>query len=137
MHLRLIETQVEDRPSHLRATIKRSGPTTSQRHSSFSRTQPELFAIATNEPVWSRYSITTREMCHILCIKYTCECQKDGQFVQCEERQGTNVKCHSIPKIIDKFSTHYCSAHLVKAGTQKICYERNPRPRDNKTQTEH
>lgn len=37
---------------------------------------------------------------------------KETEFVQCAERQGTNVKCDPVTKDLAKESTNYCS--LVK-----------------------
>ncbi|EGY20906.1 uncharacterized protein VDAG_02430 [Verticillium dahliae VdLs.17] len=36
------------------------------------------------------------------------------EFIQCPERQGSNVKCHPVNKTWGKDSTHYCSRHMVK-----------------------
>lgn len=46
-------------------------------------------------------------------IKYTCGCEKDGEFVQCLARQGTNVKCKPVIKVQGRISTNYCRTHLV------------------------
>ena len=53
-------------------------------------------------------------MCTSRYIKYTCGCKKEMEFVQCEERQGTNVKCDPAQKRQGKESTNYCPRHLVK-----------------------
>lgn len=36
------------------------------------------------------------------------------EFVQCVERQGSNVKCHPGTKKWEKNVTNYCSRQLVK-----------------------
>jgi len=53
-------------------------------------------------------------MCESKCITYTCGCTKEMEFVQCQERRGTIVKCHPATKTPDKVSTNYCPGHLVK-----------------------
>jgi hypothetical protein len=55
-----------------------------------------------------------QEMCTIKYIKYTCGCKKEMEFVQCPDRQGTNVKCSRSSWELGKTSTNYCSKHLVK-----------------------
>ncbi|KAE8340633.1 hypothetical protein BDV24DRAFT_133537 [Aspergillus arachidicola] len=53
-------------------------------------------------------------MCTTYYIQYTCGCRREWEFVQCDERQGTNVRCHPILKRWGKDSTNYCKNHLVK-----------------------
>lgn len=53
-------------------------------------------------------------MCTSWVITYTCGCQRDLEFEQCAERQGTNVKCSPIIKDRRKTSANHCSQHLVK-----------------------
>ncbi|KAL2173547.1 uncharacterized protein P884DRAFT_264901 [Thermothelomyces heterothallicus CBS 202.75] len=53
-------------------------------------------------------------MCTSKFIKYTCGCKKEMEFVQCAERQGTNVKCDPVRKEWARDSANYCSRHLVK-----------------------
>ena len=53
-------------------------------------------------------------MCKTRYIRYTCDCMKEMEFIQCPARQGTNVKCHPITKELGRNSTNYCSRHLVK-----------------------
>ncbi|KAK0639005.1 hypothetical protein B0T16DRAFT_311300, partial [Cercophora newfieldiana] len=36
------------------------------------------------------------------------------EFIQCPDRQGTNVKYSAVRKEWGKDSTNYCSRHLVK-----------------------
>ncbi|KAH7376416.1 hypothetical protein B0T11DRAFT_272294 [Plectosphaerella cucumerina] len=57
-------------------------------------------------------------MCTSKYILYSCGCKKETEFVQCEERQGTNIKCEKIDKAWEKDSPHYCSGHLVKPGSR-------------------
>ncbi|SCV58699.1 uncharacterized protein FFB14_15787 [Fusarium fujikuroi] len=54
-------------------------------------------------------------MCTWLMIKYTCDCVKPMEFVQCEYAiaSGQNIKCKPISKQLGKFSTNYCPGHLV------------------------
>lgn len=40
------------------------------------------------------------------------------EFEQCDERRGTNVKCHPIRKVFGKNSNNYCSRHLVKPDAE-------------------
>ncbi|KAK8211803.1 hypothetical protein IWZ01DRAFT_246825 [Phyllosticta capitalensis] len=58
-------------------------------------------------------------MCTSKLIKYTCGCQKEMEFVQCAQRQGTNVKCDPITPQLEKNSTHYCPKHLVEEAPLK------------------
>ncbi|KAI0838873.1 hypothetical protein F5Y06DRAFT_34172 [Hypoxylon sp. FL0890] len=53
-------------------------------------------------------------MCKSRYIMYTCGCRKEMEFIQCPERQGTNVKCNRVIKEWGRDSTNYCSRHLVK-----------------------
>jgi len=52
-------------------------------------------------------------MCHWDMIKYTCECVKYMGLFQCAARQGTNVECKPIRKVLRRQSTNYCPGHLV------------------------
>ncbi|RKK94193.1 hypothetical protein BFJ68_g3177 [Fusarium oxysporum] len=58
---------------------------------------------------------TASTMCTCLMIKYTCECVKPMEFVQCEYAiaSGQNIKCRPITKQLGKFFTSYCPGHLV------------------------
>ena len=40
------------------------------------------------------------------------------EFEQCDERRGTNVRCHPIRKVFGKNSENYRSRHLVKPDAQ-------------------
>lgn len=53
-------------------------------------------------------------MCTSHFIQYTCGCKKEMEFVQCEGRQNSNVKCHPVEKKFSKEAPNYCSDHLVK-----------------------
>lgn len=46
-------------------------------------------------------------------VKYTCGCKQESEFKQCDERQGTNVKCDPIKKVLVGSVQHYCRKHLV------------------------
>ncbi|KAI9810374.1 MAG: hypothetical protein M1832_001355 [Thelocarpon impressellum] len=46
-------------------------------------------------------------------IKYMCGCEKEMEFIQCNERKDTNVKCKPVQKILMKQSVNYCARHLV------------------------
>ena len=61
----------------------------------------------------ARPNCVSHEMCTSKYIKYTCGCEKEMEFIQCPERQGTNVKCKPIAKVYSKDSTNYCSGHLI------------------------
>jgi hypothetical protein len=52
-------------------------------------------------------------MCHRDMIKYTCGCVKEMEFFQCAERQGTNVKCMPVEKVLKREAANYCPNHLV------------------------
>lgn len=58
-------------------------------------------------------------MCTSFYIQYTCGCRKEMEFVQCAERQGTNVKCKPVRKEPGKDSTNYCRGHLVNPDAPK------------------
>ncbi|KAF1359208.1 hypothetical protein EJ07DRAFT_120739 [Lizonia empirigonia] len=47
------------------------------------------------------------------------------EFVQCEGRQGTNVKCQPVEKRFGKDSANYCSKHLVKPDAPVKYYDQN------------
>ena len=57
-------------------------------------------------------------MCTSKLIRYTCGCEKEMEFVQCEERQGTNVRCNRTKKEKAKDAANFCSKHLV--GVQDV-----------------
>ena len=61
-------------------------------------------------------------MCKSKFIKYTCGCKKEMEFVQCEERRGTNVRCNPVRKEWGKDSANYCRVHLVKPDAPKKYY---------------
>lgn len=58
-------------------------------------------------------------MCTSLFIKYACGCKKEMEFVQCDERRGTNVRCQPFRKEWGKDSANYCRGHLVKPDAPK------------------
>lgn len=58
-------------------------------------------------------------MCHAVIMEYTCGCSKQMKFIQCEERAGTNAKCHSVEKRRNDKLDHYCSTHLVRESAKK------------------
>ncbi len=51
---------------------------------------------------------------------YTCGCKKLEEFRQCEERQGTNVKCTPVKMTKVQDSVHMCSKHMVKEGKDEM-----------------
>lgn len=53
-------------------------------------------------------------MCVFKFIKYTCGCKKEMEFIQCRDRQGTNVRCNRVVRECGKDSTNSCLTHLVK-----------------------
>ncbi|KAL7943543.1 hypothetical protein V8C42DRAFT_329369, partial [Trichoderma barbatum] len=53
-------------------------------------------------------------MCTTKYIKYTCGCKTEMEFIQCPQRQGTNVRCRPIIREWGKDSANYCSRHLVE-----------------------
>ena len=69
-------------------------------------------------------------MCTSIYIKYTCNCEKEMEFVQCAERQGTNVRCARATRQQGKFSANYCRAHLVKPNAPVKYYDQNGQPQN-------
>ncbi|KAK0732981.1 hypothetical protein B0T26DRAFT_682522 [Lasiosphaeria miniovina] len=67
-------------------------------------------------------------MCTSYYIKYTCQC-KEMEFVQCEERQGTNVRCTPVTKRHRKDAQNFCESHLVYSNTPRT-YITEPKPQD-------
>jgi hypothetical protein len=57
-------------------------------------------------------------------IKYTCECIKKSEFVQCQRAKdtGANIKCKPVTKRVDRISTNYCEGHLVYPTAKKITF---------------
>ncbi|KAG1896482.1 uncharacterized protein F5891DRAFT_1054111 [Suillus fuscotomentosus] len=53
-------------------------------------------------------------MCTMFYTPHACGCQKDSKFVQCEARQGTNVRCSSYARQPLSQAGNYCENHLVK-----------------------
>lgn len=64
-------------------------------------------------------------MCQSKYIEYTCGCKREMEFIQCPERQGTNVRCHPFCKISGWDSTNYCLRHLVKPDATVRYYDQN------------
>ncbi|KAI1735777.1 hypothetical protein F4680DRAFT_297656 [Xylaria scruposa] len=60
----------------------------------------------------------SQEMCTSKFIKYTCNCKKEMEFIQCDERRGTNTKCSPPNKEWEKDADNYCPRHLVKRDAQ-------------------
>ena len=54
-------------------------------------------------------------MCTMFWVQYSCGCKRDTEFVQCQERSGTNVRCEMIQKKWSKNVDNYCRQHLVSA----------------------
>ncbi|KAH7054337.1 hypothetical protein B0J12DRAFT_450414 [Macrophomina phaseolina] len=44
-------------------------------------------------------------MCTSKFVKYTCGCKKEMEFIQCEARRGSNVKCDPVEKAWGKDSS--------------------------------
>ncbi|KAK3375593.1 hypothetical protein B0T24DRAFT_616618 [Lasiosphaeria ovina] len=51
------------------------------------------------------------------------------EFVQCEERQGTNVRCTPITKRHRKDAQNFCESHLVYSNAPRTCITK-PKPQD-------
>ncbi|BCS00012.1 uncharacterized protein AKAW2_50353A [Aspergillus luchuensis] len=66
-----------------------------------------------------KFRITVNAMCTSYYIQYTRGCRKEMEFVQCDGRQGSNVKCKPIKKELGKNSTNYCKGHLVNPDAPK------------------
>ncbi|KAL4891354.1 hypothetical protein BDV59DRAFT_182301 [Aspergillus ambiguus] len=59
-------------------------------------------------------------MCTQYYRMYTCGCRKTEEFKQCEERQGTNVKCSPVKWEPLDPSVHMCARHMVKPGKDEM-----------------
>lgn len=59
-------------------------------------------------------------MCLQYYVTYTCGCQKNLRFIQCEERRQTNVKCHPVRRVEEEAAEHMCSKHMVRPGTDEM-----------------
>lgn len=57
-------------------------------------------------------------------IKYTCECIKKPEFVQCQVAKdtGANIKCKPVAKRVDRMSANYCEGHLVYPNAKKAYF---------------
>lgn len=60
-------------------------------------------------------------MCTWHLIRYTCDCVKPMDFVQCltARNSGQNIKCKPIFREVSKMSTNYCPGHLVNPTAPK------------------
>ncbi|KAF6788447.1 hypothetical protein CSOJ01_15011 [Colletotrichum sojae] len=60
-------------------------------------------------------------MCHNIMIKYSCDCVKKSEFVQCQEAKdsGQNIKCKPVRKVVSRMSANYCEGHLVNRTAAK------------------
>ncbi|KAH7032109.1 hypothetical protein B0J12DRAFT_306308 [Macrophomina phaseolina] len=47
------------------------------------------------------------------------------EFVQCEARRGSNVKCDPVEEAWGKDSLNYCPRHLVKPDAPVKYYDQN------------
>lgn len=54
-------------------------------------------------------------MCHNIMIKYSCDCIKKSEFVQCQVARDSraNIKCRPVRKEVSRQSANYCEGHLV------------------------
>lgn len=59
-------------------------------------------------------------MCTQFYRTYSCGCKKPELFKQCDERFGTNVKCHPLKSEALPQSDHLCSQHMVKPGAVEM-----------------
>jgi len=48
-------------------------------------------------------------------------------FIQCEELQGSNMRCPRLKKVKLAEALHYCRDHLVEEGTGGIMYRQKER----------
>ncbi len=59
-----------------------------------------------------------------MCIQYyrtyTCGCELQEEFVQCEERLGTNVRCEPVPRKPLVEALHMCALHMVEEGKDEM-----------------
>ncbi|KAF0642333.1 hypothetical protein FPSE5266_20133 [Fusarium pseudograminearum] len=75
----------------------------------------------------TKASLPSIKMCTLKYVTYTCGCQKDAEFVQCEARQGTNVRCHRLARESLKNATNHCQNHLVKPDARTQYTDQNER----------
>ncbi|KAK4140986.1 uncharacterized protein C8A04DRAFT_31421 [Dichotomopilus funicola] len=59
-------------------------------------------------------------MCIIYMREYTCGCEEEEEFVQCEKRLGTNVRCDPVREIARPASMHMCRHHMVREGKDEM-----------------
>lgn len=55
-------------------------------------------------------------------IEYMRGCRKEMEVVQCDERQGSNVRCHPLEQVVAKYTKNYCRGHLVKPTASQKYY---------------
>jgi hypothetical protein len=59
-------------------------------------------------------------MCVQYYREYTCGCEEDEEFVQCDKRLGTNVRCDPVrPRPLPK-AVHMCRMHMVNEGKDEM-----------------
>ncbi|OJJ78067.1 hypothetical protein ASPBRDRAFT_37282, partial [Aspergillus brasiliensis CBS 101740] len=69
-------------------------------------------------------------MCTGLNISFSCGCVKEMDFIQCKQRQGTNVRCCPAKRALGKTSANYCRRHLVAPGAPKRYVEEKEAQRE-------
>jgi len=59
-----------------------------------------------------------------MCIQYyrtyTCGCKRNEEFVQCDERLGTNVRCDEVHLKPLLAALHMCFSHMVEEGNDEM-----------------
>ncbi len=58
-------------------------------------------------------------MCIQYYREYTCGCEMDEEFVQCDERLGTNVRCEPERRPLVE-AVHMCVFHMVEEGKDEM-----------------
>ena len=59
-------------------------------------------------------------MCIQFYREYTCGCIKKEEFVQCEKRLGSNVRCDPVRQMPLPGALHMCIRHMVREGKDEM-----------------
>ncbi|KAJ2899010.1 uncharacterized protein MKZ38_003524 [Zalerion maritima] len=65
-------------------------------------------------------------MCSWNYVRYTCGCEKQSEFIQCEKWNGTIGKCKKLVKGGSKASSNYCPTHLIADGLGGTIWKIDP-----------
>lgn len=59
-------------------------------------------------------------MCIQYYREYTCGCEEEEEFVQCDKRLGTNVRCDPVRQKPLPAAVHMCVRHMVQEGKDEM-----------------